>query len=136
MQNARKDLFRELRVTEVVQPSFMRKLFGPSYTRHRSFLFLQRAASELLETSSRTIVFQGRSLSVKISVAPPINMSGVKLSRDTESLLSEGPKYAPDLPVSRVDQQAAVHHVASIVPEDRQAFVGSATRSVCFNLPA
>ncbi|KAM7283723.1 uncharacterized protein ISCGN_000829 [Ixodes scapularis] len=70
----------------------------------------------------------------KLQLEPPINISKVKLSQATEAFLSQGPKFAPELPVSRVENLAAVHEVASKIPEaNRQDFVSAGSRTVRFH---
>ncbi|KAM7313285.1 hypothetical protein ISCGN_003160 [Ixodes scapularis] len=56
------------------------------------------------------------------------------LSPSTESLLAHGPKYAPAVANTRVDQLAAVYEIAAKIPEDsRQDFVAAGSRAVCFH---
>ncbi|XP_042150172.1 uncharacterized protein LOC121838157 [Ixodes scapularis] len=135
MQISRKELSEELRLTAAVLPGFMTSCFGPSYGKHASFIFLQEAAAQLLESSWRNVI-AGVATSSRANTSsgfdPPINISGVELSENTKTALSCGPKFAPDSQVSRIDQLAAVHQVASTVPEkERHEFLGAAVRSVC-----
>lgn len=71
-----------------------------------------------------------------LQLKPPVVLLDKQLSPDTVGLLSHGPKFALDLPASRVDQLTSVYKVAASNPEkDRQNFVGSAVHSVCAHLP-
>lgn len=69
-----------------------------------------------------------------LQLKPPVVLLDKQLS--PEGLLSHGPKFALDLPASRVDQLTSVYKVAASNPEkDRQIFVGTAVHSVCAHLP-
>lgn len=70
----------------------------------------------------------------RIKPEPPLNLSGVQLSPSIESLLAHGPKFAPAVANTRVDQLAAVYEIAARIPEDtRQDFVAAGSRAVCFH---
>ncbi|XP_042149994.1 uncharacterized protein LOC121838063, partial [Ixodes scapularis] len=137
MQIARDEISNELRVMQQLLPSVMCGHLGPNYDRHAAFRFLQESASTLLSDSWNHFLRHlrnGGDVSTKAQPEPPINLSGVTLSPATESLLAHGPKFAPPVNSSRVDELASVYEIAAKIPEDsRQDFVGAGTRAVCFH---
>ncbi|KAG0422297.1 hypothetical protein HPB47_001867 [Ixodes persulcatus] len=139
MQISRKEISLELQLLGRVLPSCLTNLFGSGYRSHPSYLFIVDAASRLLEASWKEVIAGVTASCRKLNETkfePPVLLCNTALSSDTMELLSKGPKFAPDLPTKKVDQLAAVHQVASAIPEpQRQDFLGSAIRAVCFHPP-
>ncbi|KAG0432985.1 hypothetical protein HPB47_020335 [Ixodes persulcatus] len=137
MQIARDEISSEIRVMQKLLPAVMSKHLGPNYNRQPSFKFLQESARTLLSDSwNHFLRHQKQSIEVtpRVKPEPPLNLSGVQLSPSTESLLAHGPKYAPAVANTRVDQMAAVYEIAARIPEDtRQDFVAAGSRAVCFH---
>ncbi|XP_042145540.1 uncharacterized protein LOC121835424 [Ixodes scapularis] len=139
MQISRKEVSRQLRLMETILPQQMTIIFGPGYGTHPSFRFLQKAASNLLESSWKKVVtgvttFHHKTPQTKLE--PPVVLCDHQLSSGTLDLLSKGPKFSPNLPTTRVDQLTSVHSVATHIPEqDRQAFLDAGVRSACAHAP-
>ncbi|KAG0437401.1 hypothetical protein HPB47_017459 [Ixodes persulcatus] len=137
MQIARDEISSEIRVMQELLPTVMSEHQGPNYNRQPSFKFLQESARTLLSDSwDHFHRNQKKSIEVtpRVKPEPPLNLSGVQLSPSTESLLAHGPKFAPAVANTRVDQLAAVYEIAARIPEDtRQDFVAAGSRAVCFH---
>ncbi|XP_040074891.1 uncharacterized protein LOC115330014, partial [Ixodes scapularis] len=137
MQIARDEISSEIRVMQELLPAVMSKHLGLNYNRQPSFKFLQESARTLLSNSwDHFLRHQKKSTEVtpRVKPEPPLNLSGVQLSPSTESLLAHGPKYAPAVANTKVDQLAAVYEIAAKIPEDsRQDFVAAGSRAVCFH---
>ncbi|KAM7288152.1 uncharacterized protein ISCGN_031841 [Ixodes scapularis] len=138
MQIARDEISSEIRVMQELLPAVMSKHLGLNCNRQPSFKFLQESARTLLSNSwDHFLRHQKKSTEVTPRVKPeppPLNLSGVQLSPSTESLLAHGPKYAPAVANTKVDQLAAVYEIAAKIPEDsRQDFVAAGSRAVCFH---
>ncbi|KAM7302846.1 uncharacterized protein ISCGN_018354 [Ixodes scapularis] len=136
-QIAREEVSSEVRLMQALLPTTMSKHLGVGFASQPPYRFLRESAAHLLEMSWVQFL---RGLKTrmaqhpKLQLEPPSNISKVKLSQATEAFLSQGPKFAPELPVSRVDNLAAVHEVASKIPEaNRQDFVSAGSRTVRFH---
>ncbi|XP_040074886.2 uncharacterized protein LOC115330777 [Ixodes scapularis] len=137
MQIARSELSQEILVMQRSLPGLMTGIFGARFTVHPSYIFLTKSGQDLLDSSWKVVIATAsteKRANQCPKLQPPLNLSGSKLSPQAEALLSKGPKFAPPVTPSRVDQLAAVHQIASRIPEPaRQEFLGVGSRLVCMH---
>ncbi|XP_040071817.1 uncharacterized protein LOC115321787 [Ixodes scapularis] len=135
MQIARSELSQEILVMQRSLPGLMTGIFGACFTVHPSYIILTKSGQDLLNSSWKFVIATAsteKRANQCPKLQPPLNLSGSKLSPEAEALLSKGPKFAPPVTPSRVDQLAAVHQIASRIPEPaRQEFLGVGSRLVC-----
>ncbi|KAM7310431.1 uncharacterized protein ISCGN_007339 [Ixodes scapularis] len=135
MQIARQEVSQEILVMQRSLPCLMTSIFGTNFATHPSYVFLSKSAHLLLESSWKLIISSAtaeKRVNQSPALEPPLNLSDTTLSAHAESVLSRGPKFAPAYEPSRIDQLAAVHQVASKIPEpERQDFLATGSRVVC-----
>ncbi|KAM7309437.1 uncharacterized protein ISCGN_013068 [Ixodes scapularis] len=135
MQIARQEVSQEILVMQRSLPCLMTSIFGTNFATHPSYVFLSKSAHLLLESSWKLIISSAtaeKRVNQSPALEPPLNLSDTTLSAHAESVLSRGPKFAPAYEPSRIDQPAAVHQVASKIPEpERQDFLATGSRVVC-----
>ncbi|XP_042149679.1 uncharacterized protein LOC121837884 [Ixodes scapularis] len=137
MQIARIELSQEILVMQKLLPGLMTGIFGARFTVHPSYIFLTKSGQDLLDSSWKVVIATAsteKRANQWPKLQPPLNLSGSNLLPQAEALLSKGPKFAPSVTPSRVDQLAAVHQIASRILEPaRQEFLGVGSRLVCMH---
>ncbi|XP_040072711.3 uncharacterized protein LOC120844825, partial [Ixodes scapularis] len=135
MQIAREELSQEILVMQRSVPCLMTATFGTNFATHPSYVFLNKPAHLLLESSWKLILSNAtakKRANQNPALVPSINLSDTTLSAQAEAVLSRGPKFAPAYELSRIDQLATVHQVASKIPElERQDFLATGLRVAC-----
>lgn len=135
MQIARQEVSQNILMLQKSLPALMTATFGASFSTHPSYVFLSKSTHLLLESSWRLVLSTAtaeRTDNQSARFEPPINISDAPLSSHAEAVLSKGPKFAPPIAPSRVDQLAAVRHVASKIPEPlRQEFLATGSSVIC-----